>query len=108
MGRICKECPIAQLVEGNRPKYSEGLENGLFLQAIQGLSGQLTTAVKGTKAGLTDERIEQIRQSEVKGWGIGTEEADYLNSHPELAKATHDCELRVQLGECAIHSSVVN
>lgn len=104
MSRICKECPIAQLAETDMPKYEEGFQNGLFLQAIQGLSGQMVGLVRGTKAGLTDERIEEIRQEEVRSWGVGSEEAVYLDQNPELAKAVHDCELKVRLGECAIHS----
>lgn len=104
MSRICKECPIAQTADADKEKYAEGLENGLFLQAVQGLSGEMVGAVRGTKAGLTDKRIEEIRQSEVKSWGAGTEESTYVETHPDLAKAVHDCELQIQLGGCAIHS----
>lgn len=107
MSRICKPCPIAATVERDRPTYEEGLENGLFLQAIQGLSGQMVNKVSGTKAGLTDERIEEIRLKEVSSWGGDTsEEGKYLNLHPELAKAVHDCELKIQLGECLLHNAV--
>lgn len=110
MSRICQECPARQLVETDRPRYQEGWDNGLFLQAIQGLSGQMVEAVEGTAAGLTETRIEQIRQSEVQSWlrSGGHSEAAYLNEHPELAKAVHDCELKIQLGECVMHSIRTN
>lgn len=107
MAQICRECPVIQLREADRPKYQEGWDNGLFLQAIQGLSGQMVGAVRGTTNGLTEARIEEIRVGEVKSWqqSKGFEEAEYLETHPELAKAVHDCELKIQLGECAMHST---
>ena len=102
---FCPGCPIKDLCEQNKPKYDEGMENGLFGQVIQGLTGEMAEAVRGTKAGLTDERIEEIRQEDVESWGAGSEEEDYLNANPELAKAVHDCEVKIQMGGCAVRSA---
>lgn len=107
MSQICKECPLVTLVEGGDID-KEGLQNGLFLQVVQGLSGQMVNKVRGTKSGLTNEHIEEIRQKEVKSWGGDVDEAgnesSYLEANPSLAKGVHDCELQIQLGNCAIHS----
>lgn len=99
-----ESCPIGDLVGENQDTYREGYENGLFLQVIQGLSGRMARRVPGTIAGLTPEAIEAIRLQEVKSWG-SSEESQYLGDHPELAKAVHDCELRIQLGNCAAHQA---
>jgi hypothetical protein len=97
------ECPVA--VEGDGDSsYREAIESGMFMQAIQGLSGTMTRHIEGTKAGLTDERIAELREKAAKAWGEGSEEAEYTRNNPDLAKAVHDCELRIQMGECALHS----
>lgn len=106
MSRVCRFCPIADLHREGKIN-DESIESGLFLQAIQGLSGKMVAAVEGTVAGLTDGRIEEIRQSEIRTWhqAGGDEEASYLEANPELAKAVHDCELKTQLGQCVVYSA---
>lgn len=107
MYSICEVCPIRELVKSDRLRYEEGVKNGLLLNVSQGLSARIANAVQGTTAGIVKERIDQIRQLEVSSWkrSGGVEEATYLNANPELAKAVHDCEVKIQLGGCAIHST---
>ncbi len=104
--RICIECPVAKLYETDKPKYQAGLENGLFMQNAQYLSGKMVTAIRGTATGLNDARIEEIKDKVVTAWGNINDpngEAAYLQLNPEIAKAVHDCEVQIQLGNCAIH-----
>lgn len=107
--RFSEGCPIVtQLLEPNGEAYREGWNNGLFTQVAQGLSAQMRQAVPGTRAGLTDERVEEIRREEVARWGNVDDpdgEAAYLEAHPEMAKAIHDCELHIQLGQCGLNHS---
>ena len=105
MSRICGECPIRKECENNPERYKEGWSNGLFLQAIQSLSAPMMRRVKGTKNGLSEEGIEGVRVEAVGTWGSGTEEAEYLETNPDIATMVHDCELEIQLGGCAIHSA---
>lgn len=99
MSQFCAECPAAQFIIENIPE----VDQPLVLNVAQGLSGRFVNAVRGT-IGLTDERIEQIRTKDVKSWGE-SEEADLLESKPEIAKAVYDCEAKVTiLGTCALHS----
>ncbi len=100
---VCNpECPVAVEGDGN-PAYRAGIDSGMFMQAIQGLSGVMGRHIEGTKDGLTDERIAQLQELSARKWG-DSEEADYTRNNPNLAKAVHDCELRIQMGDCAIHS----
>ncbi len=98
-------CPIVEQELKPKPEaHEEPYRNGLFMQVAQGLSSQFVKQVRGTK-GLTDERIEQIRHDEISDWGNLGEpggEADYLAANPGLAKAVHDCELMIQMGECLL------
>lgn len=100
-------CPIVEDVFNQDPNaHREPYQNGLFVQVAQGLSAQFVSAVSGTRAGLTDERIEAIRQAEIRKWGNIDDpegEATYLDKFPALAKAVHDCELCIQLGKCTIN-----
>lgn len=106
--RICEPCPVKQLYEGDPATYQEGFDNGLLFQNAQLLSGKFCRILKGTVAGVNEQRIEEVRRDVVETWGNidnPNAEAAYLEAHPEIAKAVHDCEVRAQLGNCAIHSS---
>ena len=99
MANFCNECPAAEFIVANLEKG----EHALAVNVAQGLSGQFADAVEGTK-GLTDAKIEFVRQSEIDSWRE-SEEADLLKEHPGLAKAVYGCEEKIQiLGNCAIHS----
>ena len=100
MSQFCNECPAAECIVKNFQKD----EQPLAVNVALGLSGAFVNAVRGTK-GLTDERIEEIRRKEVASWH-GAEEAEALETHPELARAVYECEERVSvLGNCALHST---
>lgn len=101
MSRFCDVCPAAECITRNFDKDDEPLA----VNVAQGLSGAFVDAVSGTK-GLTDERVEVIRQEEIEAWG-DSEEAKALTVHPELARAVYECEEKITvLGNCALHTTV--
>ena len=109
MVQFSPECPLETLIRNDPERYQKGLGSGVFLQVVQGLSGQMEQLVPGTN-GLTPAKIEEILQEEIEDWGNPDDtegEAGYLRDHPELATAAHDCELRIQAGLCALHSMKV-
>lgn len=100
MNQFCNTCPTKCIV-----KNFEKNEQALAVNVAQGLSGAFVKAVRGTK-GLTDERIEEIRQKEIESWN-GSAEAQVLETNPELAHAVYECEEKVTiLGNCALHSII--
>jgi len=107
MIRISENCPIRIMVRDNPERYKEGWQNGLISQAIMGLSHPMCIAVRGTKDGLIEDRIDEIRVKSATEWGRGAEEYDYLDQHPEIANAVHDCEMAIQLGNCAVFSKPI-
>lgn len=101
ISQFCNKCPVETCIV----KYFDKGDQPLAINVAQGLSGAFATAVGGTK-GLTDERIEEIRQEEIVSWD-GAEEAQALEDHPELARAVYECEVRITvLGDCALHTTV--
>ncbi len=109
MVQFSPECPFEVLIREDPERYQRGLGNGLFLQVIQGLSVQMEQIVPGTN-GLTSAKIEEILREEIADWGNPDDtegEASYLRDHPELATAAHNCELRIQMGLCSLHSMKV-
>lgn len=103
MSQFCYECPAAECIV----KTFEKEDQPLAVNVAQGLSGAFVVSIRGTK-GLTDERIEEIRQEEIESWH-GSEEAQALEAYPELARAVYECEEKVTiLGSCAVHSTTQN
>mgnify|MGYP001549535304 CR=1 FL=1 len=90
------------------PRYQAGLESGLLFQNAQYLSGKFSTILHGTVAGVNGTRIEEVRREVVAAWDNLSDlegEAAYLEAHPEIAQSVHDCEVQIQLGNCAVHSA---
>ena len=104
MAMFCGECPAAECI---MKTFETEDDRVLAVHVSQYLSGKFVKAVRGT-TGLTPERIEELRQKEIRSWtsNQGTEEVEILTEHPELVTAVYECERRVTiLGECAIHST---
>lgn len=55
-----------RMIEGDRNRYQEGFDSGLLFQNAQYLSGLMQDYVKGTKDGLTDERIAAFREEVIQ------------------------------------------
>ena len=87
--------------------HERGIDNRV-LRVASYLLGPMQRALRGTRTGLTSDRIEEIRQGQITEWGHLQDpdsESSYLDAHPELAKTVHDCTLRIQVGQCALRQA---
>lgn len=101
MPRFCEGCPAGEYIECG----FAGKDQALAAHVAAGLSATLGRAVRGTRDGLNDERIEEIRQEEMEQrWGE-SDEAELLEDHPGLASVVHECERMARVtGQCTLRS----
>lgn len=101
---MCQDCPVGKYIE----TLADEEDKITGLHVAGGLAAAISESLQGT-LGLTEVRIEQIREEETTEWekSGGNTEVEFLNKYPEIAKASYKCEHKISvLGSCAMYPIV--
>lgn len=95
---VCDECELRDIEVGG--DWTAAHEAALALSAAypRDEGGNLEALSAREMDALREERIVVLQEI----GGMGIKAADFLTRTPELARANYNCDLRRQLGECAM------
>ncbi len=100
----CDGCVLGDIVIGGEWVFAH--------EAVESLSSVYPKDTNDRLLDINDEQLDTIRLSEIDEWreiedsDFGKGVADFLEKTPEIVRANYDCDMRRQLGKCALRPRI--